>query len=175
MKIIQSLSCRACQSRLLDYIHEDLSPELRRQVARHLQTCKDCHERYREQETVARDLSLFVPLIGQSHQPDFAGIFANIQSDMNRPRPTVSLSPARYGLALAALMLAFLVPLMLGSQRLTLASPPTQPEAVTLITPSASSTAPTSSETTVAYLTDVSQSTPEAPQQTIGPVAISTP
>ncbi len=175
MRTVKSLSCHTCQTHLLAYIQGEVPADVRQQVSRHLQGCPVCYAHYREQETLTRDLALAVPLIGQGQKSDFARVWSSVQAEIVRARQPMTVSPARYGLALAALLLAFIAPLVLGNQGMILAMPPTQPVPVTLVSPIISSTPSTTAESAVAYLTDISQSTPEAPQHTAGPVAISTP
>jgi len=178
MKSVLSINCGDCRANLVAFAHGDGSPLLRRRVARHLDHCMACYDLYRQELDLKRDLKREVPRIGAAHQPNFNQLWAAIQQDITKPRPSAPRFHMRYGLAVVALALVFLLPMTMGGQRMLLAAPPTQPIPLTQrATPSG--TAPGALETPVAvyFLTDLSQVTPEAPQQTAGPslVVISTP
>lgn len=178
MKSVLDIQCSDCRSHLVAFLHGDVSPLLRRRVARHIDHCTACYSLYLQELDLMRDLKRTVPMIGQGHRPAFEAIWAEIQTDIVKPKRDLPRFHMRYGLAALALVMVFLVPLTLGNQNLTLASPPTQPIPLTQhATPK--STEPGTVETPVAvsFLTDESQATPEAPQGTTGPSldVISTP
>ena len=178
MKSILDIQCGECRSHLMAFLHGDVSPLLRRRVARHLDHCPACYSLYLQELDLMRDLKRNVPLIGQGHQPSFAAIWAEIQTDIVKPKPSLPRFHMRYGLAMLALVTVFLVPLTLGNQNLTLASPPTQPVPLTQpATPKGTEPGVLETPVAVSFLTDESQVTPEAPQGTAGPSldVISTP
>lgn len=178
MKSLLSIHCGECRSHLVAFLHGDVSPLLRRRVARHLDHCPACYELYRQELDLMRDLKREVPFIGAAHQPRFDQVWTAIQQDIVKPKSNMPRFHFHYGLAMMALVFVFLVPFTMGSQNFALASPPPQPIPLTQqATPSG--TEPGTEETVVAisFLTDQSQVTPEAPQRTAGPSldVISTP
>ena len=178
MKSVLDIQCGECRSHLVAFLHGDVSPLLRRRVARHLDHCPACYSLYLQELDLMRDLKRNVPLIGQGHQPSFDAIWAAIQTDIVKPKPSLPRFHMRYGLAMLALVTVFLVPLTLGNQNLTLASPPTQPVPLTQpATPKGTEPGVLETPVAISFLTDESQVTPEAPQSTAGPSldVISTP
>jgi hypothetical protein len=109
-------------------------------------------------------------LIGQGHQPHFDAIWSAIQTDIVAPKPNLPRFQMRYGLVMMALVLVFFVPLTMGNQNLTLASPPTQPAPlVAHATPSGTEPGTTETAAAVPLMTDQNQVTPEAPQRNTAP------
>lgn len=178
MKSVLDIQCGECRSHLVAFLHGDVSPLLRRRVARHLDHCMACYNLYLQELDLMRDLKRTVPKIGQGHQPKFDAIWSEIQIEITRPKRDLPRFHMRYGLAALALVLVFLVPLTMGNQNLTLASPPTQPIPLTQrATPKGTEPGAVETPVAVSFLTGESQVTPEAPQGTAGPSldVISTP
>src|SRR5687767_15006149 len=125
MKSVLSIHCGECRLHLVAFLHGDVSPLLRRQVARHLDHCPDCYGLYLQELDLMRDLKREVPRIGAGHQPRFDQVWAAIQQDI--VKPSMPRFHMRYGLAMVALMLVSLVPLTMGNTKLAFASPPPQP------------------------------------------------
>jgi anti-sigma factor RsiW len=170
MNSVLSINCGDCRSNLVAFLHGDVSPLLRRRVARHLDHCPSCYRLYLQELDLMRDLKHEMPLIGAGHQPNFDQVWAAIQHDILKPKRTVPRFHMRYGLAMLALVLVFLLPLTTGNQNLTLAAPPTQPAPLAEhATPSGTALGTTETAIAVPSQTDQSQVTPEAPQQTSGP------
>jgi hypothetical protein len=171
MKSVLQITCGECRSHLVAFLLGDVSPLLRRRVARHLDHCEACYVLYLRELDLMRDLKHEVPLIGAGHQPHFDRIWAGIQQDVVKSKPIVPRFQVRYGIAMLALVLVFLVPMTMGNGNLAWAAPPTQPVPLTQhATPSG--TAPGTEETTAPitlFSTDQSQVTPEAPQHVTGP------
>jgi hypothetical protein len=178
MKSVLDIQCGECRSHLAAFIQGDVSPLLRRRVARHIDHCPACYNLYLRELDLTRDLKRSVPLIGKGQQPAFDAIWSEIQSEIRGPKPGLPRFHMRYGLAMLALVIVFLVPLTMGNQRLTLASPPTQPVPLTQhATPNGTEPGAVETPVAVSFLTDESLVTPEAPQRTVGPSldVISTP
>ncbi|MEO8606745.1 MAG: zf-HC2 domain-containing protein [Chloroflexota bacterium] len=178
MKSVFDIQCGECRSHLVAFLHGDVSPLLRRRVARHIDHCPACYSLYLQELDLMRDLKRHVPLIGKGHQPAFDAIWAEIQTDIVKPKPSLPQFHMRYGLAMLALIMIFLVPLTMGNQNLTLASPPTQPVPLAQhATPKGTEPGAVETPVAVSFLTGESQTTPEAPQSTAGPSldVISTP
>ncbi len=168
MKSVLNISCGECQTHLIAFVHGDGTPLMRRRISRHLDHCSVCYSHYRRELELKQQLSREVRLIGGTDQPDFTRVWVEIQTNMEAGKSPVPRLDVRYGLAMLGLMLAILAPLTLGNQNLPLEMPPTQPAPLVVhMTPN--TTASTITETTVAFLTDESQVTPEASQRTAGP------
>ncbi len=120
------MTCRSCQAHLVSYLHNELSPHLRRRVAYHLDDCAVCYALYVQQRDLARELQNAVPLIGRNSVTRFDRVWLSVQGELAQPSRAPQLH-ARYSLALLALLLALLFPWTMGGQRLTSAAPPTQP------------------------------------------------
>jgi hypothetical protein len=177
MKSVLKITCSECQTHLLAFLHHDVNPLLRRQLARHLDHCPRCYATYRSELDLMQNLAHELPLMGARNQPDFNAIWKSVQTEIQRPKPGIPQFQARYGLAMLVFALVLLLPLTLGNQNLSLSTPPTQPRPVIAHLPP-SSTIPKVTETTIAYLTNQSLSTPEAPHHAIGLLAadvVSTP
>jgi anti-sigma factor RsiW len=157
------ITCRECQSHLVAYIHNELSPHLRRSVAYHLDDCPTCYTLYVQQRDLARDLQIAVPGIGRGEKPRFDRVWAAIQMDMEKPRRVSIFYRTRYGLALMAAALGLLFPWIISGQNVTLAAPPTQP-APLLAVQTAGVTAPVSQGTAIALSVTIGDgaATPEA-------------
>jgi anti-sigma factor RsiW len=157
------ITCRECQSHLVAYIHNELSPHLRRSVAYHLDDCPGCYRDYLQQRDLARDLQNALPMIGRGEKPRLDRVWAAIQADMAKPRRASIFYQTRYGLAVLAGVLGLLFPWVIGSQNVTLAAPPTQP-APLLAVQTAGVTAPVSQGTAIALSVTVGDgaATPEA-------------
>lgn len=157
------INCRECQSHLIVYIHNELSPHLRRSVAYHLDDCPSCYTLYVQQRNLAHDLQNALPMIGRGEKPRFDRVWAAIQMDMAKPRRASIFYQTRYGLALMAAVLGLLFPWVIGNQNVSLAAPPTQP-APLLAVQTAGVTAPVSQGTAIALSVTVGDgaATPEA-------------
>ncbi len=156
------MTCRSCQAHLVSYLHNELSPHLRRRVAYHLDDCAACYALYVQQRELARELQNAVPLIGRNDAPRFDRVWLSVQGELVQPRRSPQFH-ARYSLALLALLLALLFPWTMGGQRLTSAAPPTQPPPL-LVIRTAELTEPGPQGTVVALSVTVNDraATPEA-------------
>jgi hypothetical protein len=168
MKSVLHISCDECQEQLLAFIHKTEAPLMRRRVSRHLDYCAACYALYLDELDLMRNLSRNIPLIGQQNRPDFAQVWNAVQADLQKPKLAVPQFQCRYGVAMFALVLVLLVPLMLGNHHLRLDELPTPPAPITHNTPNGTISKVT--ETTIAFLTDFQQSTPEPRQHTAGPL-----
>ncbi|MBI5670420.1 MAG: zf-HC2 domain-containing protein [Chloroflexi bacterium] len=157
------MTCRNCQAHLVAYLHNELSPHLRRRVAYHLDDCPVCYAVYVWQRDLARDLQNAVPLIGRGSQPRLNRVWAAVQADLAQPRRTPLFYQARYGLAMLAAALTLLFPWVFSGHDVTLAAPPTQP-APLLAVQTAGVTAPLPAGTAVALSVTLNDgpATPEA-------------
>ncbi len=161
------MRCKYCQSRLVAYIHNELPIKQRREVSRHLDNCETCYAVYLQQQDLAHDLANAVPSIGAGFKPDFSRVWVAMYNDSARSRSVSAPYSLHYGLVALVVTLLFLIPLTMGSNHITLASPPTQPAPLTLrATPGSTAS---NIEGTVVALQLSTEVTPEAGQQTVGP------
>jgi hypothetical protein len=137
---------------------------MRRRVARHLDHCETCYILYQQELDLMGELEGIVPQIGVGNGANFDRLWSDIQDEIRQP--SAPRFQMRYGLAMMALILVFLVPMTMGNQNLSLTTLPPPAPIAALATPDL--TAP-SKQTTVALLLNEYQTTPEAPVGTTAP------
>lgn len=170
MKSVLHITCDECRLHVVSFLLGDVSPLLRRRVARHIDFCSSCYQVYRQDLDLMRDLKREVPRLGQGHHPQFDRVWLAIQNDIMKPKSDMPRFQMRYGLAVLALLLGFLLPLTMDNQNVMLASPPTQPAPLAeLATPNGTEPGVLETAVAISYLTVHGQVTPEAPHQTSGP------
>lgn len=133
-------TCRTCQTHLVAYLHNQLSPRTRRRVGQHLSHCAACYGVYVGQRGLSQELAADLPRVGQATTPQLGRVWTAIQADMARPRTVPRRHVMRYTFAVAVLVLAVLLPWSLNTRQIALAVPshPTVPltETVTETPPS---------------------------------------
>lgn len=125
-------NCKKCESDLVAYLHHELPPAKRQQVARHLDECERCYAIYLQQQDLTQNLTRVVPLIGQGQKATFDRVWKAVQQDIQEPRRAVRPYHTRYGVAALAAVFMLLFPLTLGNQSLPLIIPATQPSPLVL-------------------------------------------
>jgi anti-sigma factor RsiW len=121
--VIRTMNCHTCQSKLVPYLHRQLSPRMQRRVGHHLDTCPVCYAAYLAQRDLSTELTASLTRIGQPSAPQLGRMWAAIQSDIQRPRPVTRRSTGRVGVALLILALALLLPWSLDKQPVARAIP----------------------------------------------------
>lgn len=121
------MHCWKVQSRLVAYIHAELEPQERHQVARHLEDCERCYAAYLQQLGLTRELEQTVPLMGAGHRPDFRRVWSAVQTEAVRVRTASRPESLHYALAALIVAALFVIPLTFGGNEFTFALPPTQP------------------------------------------------
>jgi anti-sigma factor RsiW len=112
MRIFTYLYCKA---RMIAFLHGELPPGSRRRVARYIDECPKCYAEYVRQRSLQHELAHRLPSLGQPNPDQLDRIWAGIQAEMQpAPRHTPLAYIARYGLATLALVMALLVPLLIG-------------------------------------------------------------
>ncbi len=162
MTILKFFSCSHYQKHLDAYLDHRLAPRLQQRVARHLDDCPRCYLRYTQQRELRRELQRTLPLVSQYEKPDFKRLWVGIQAEL--PRHGVP-SRMRYGLAVMALMVMFLLPFTMAHRDIMLA--PTIPEPGERVTETPESTEAIAEATVVASLTHESDYTPATSLPTI--------
>lgn len=119
------ITCRTCRNHLPAYLHRELPPKLRAEVAEHLQDCDACYALSVQQRDLSNDLSRSLPAFG-SPVSGLDRIWSAVQADMaqSRREPEV-LEKVRYSIVALIFVLALLLPWTVRGQRLTLPTPPT--------------------------------------------------
>ena len=114
---------RYCKAQMARYVSGDLSDAARRRVGRYINECEDCHAEYRRHREVALKLEQRLPTLGRANPQRLDQIWNALQHELQSPRtqsPALSdfaaHSTARfsYGLALLAITIALLLPMMIG-------------------------------------------------------------
>ncbi len=121
------VNCRECRSNLVAYLHRELSPARRREIALHLDTCQGCYAAYIEQRDLSHELAQILPRLGNASAPHFERVWNAFQAERAGGRTPDAAYPARYGLAALLFMLALLFPWSLNRGEIIMAAPPTQP------------------------------------------------
>lgn len=122
-KHMRNLSCHTCQTKLVPYLHRQLSPRLQRRVSQHLDGCPVCYAAYLSQHELSNELSAGLKRIGQPNVPQMQKMWAAVNADMQRPQ-TVSRRPlGRYGVVLLIFVLALVLPWSLDKQSVVHAIP----------------------------------------------------
>jgi Putative zinc-finger len=166
------LACKKCQAKLVAFIHHELTPTQRRQVALHLDSCETCYAIYVQQQDLAQNLAQMLPHIGQGQQAQYDRVWAAVQQNIVQPRRSTTPYPARYGFAVLAFTLMLLIPLTLGNQNLPLVVPTPPAPLLLQATPSSTDQAESALSSLPISLTPNAKTS-----KTVGPSpdAISTP
>lgn len=129
-----NFQCRYTRARMNAFIHGELHLKARRRIARHLDGCTACHDRYVQQREVADQLSRRIVYLGQPRTPQLNRMWSAIQLETVSPLSSPRRDPRRYGLIALLLLLVVLFPWTMGNQNVPF-TVPTQP------VPSSSATA----------------------------------
>ena len=121
MSLINFLKYRYCKSRMVAFIHSELSSASRQRVARYIDECSACYAEYAHQKNIQRKLIDQIPVLGQPKPDQLDRMWAAIQGEMQPSQPRVRpLYPTRYGLVTLALMLMLIMPLIFQGGRVSL-------------------------------------------------------
>ncbi|MCK6579106.1 MAG: zf-HC2 domain-containing protein [Anaerolineae bacterium] len=123
-----NMTCRDVQRALPAYLHRELPPSQRGQVARHLAGCIQCGAHYQAQREIARRLEATVPLIGRGTEAGrFEQMWRGIAAQIAARRRQISMTNlVTSGAALMVVLLLALAWAPTASQ----AWVPTQPTAI---------------------------------------------
>lgn len=133
MNVIEFFKYRYCRSRMVAYLHGELTPPVRQRMARYIDESPTCYAEYLRQRDAVRELTWKLPLVGQPDKPQLDNIWSAIQAEMkghhtSRRRPAIHM---RYGFAGMVLALTFLMPFTMGNRDVAF-SVPSQPAPHTL-------------------------------------------
>lgn len=120
-----------CKRHLSAYVDGDISPTVRRRMARYIDTNPRCAELYRQYRAVSCEIAATLPAFGR---PDTAGldrIWSGIQAEIN-PRPVPLRQHVQYRLRYAVGVLVVFalvwIPLLVADTPVGAISPATQPD-----------------------------------------------
>jgi len=108
-----NFKCRYTRARLNAFINRDLDVTARRLVGQHLDVCDDCQAHYQRLRRSAQELERRLPQLGAPNKPQLNLIWAQIQQEIEQPRPQDVDDEGlgwRSWLALGALCLAMILP-----------------------------------------------------------------
>lgn len=111
---------RFCKVHMARFVNGDLAEPVRRRVARYIDECEDCYREYMQHREFAHKLERSLPTFGKPGAATLDKVWISLQADMQAP-PTRSdgiHAPAglkfSYGLVIAAITLALLLPMLIG-------------------------------------------------------------
>ena len=114
---------RYCKVQMVRYVSGDLSDAARRRVARYIDECEDCYREYRRQRDFAQQLEQSLPSFGRPDAARLDQLWESVARDLQAPsgrrawfrdfglRSSIQFN---YGLLIAAIVIALLLPLMVG-------------------------------------------------------------
>jgi len=114
---------RYCKVQMARYVSGDLSDAARRRVGRYINECEDCHAEYRRHRELALKLERNLPTLGRPDPQRLDQLWTALQLELQRPgaqSPTLSdfasqsTAQFSYGLALLAITIALLLPMIIG-------------------------------------------------------------
>ena len=105
------------------FVSGDLSDSVRRRVGRYINECEDCHAEFRRHREFALKLERNLPTLGRPDPQRLDQLWTALQLDLHAPgtRPPAlsdfasqSTAQLSYGLALLAITIALLLPMIIG-------------------------------------------------------------
>jgi len=128
---------RYCKVHMAQYLSGDLSDATRRRIARFIDECHDCYMEYIRQLELASKLERELRLLGQPNSQKLDNVWAAIQTELSLPTSELSYRQQRpissfgYGLAMLALSIALLIPMISGYHTsITAPDLPSRPQTV---------------------------------------------
>lgn len=127
---MQPLTCKECRDLLPVYHDSDqrqrMPAAVRRQIGAHLDRCPTCDELYRSHRDIARELHSVTPLIGSAGRASLTAIWSAVQAELTGSSPRSGdrlIVSLRYSAALLTLLIAMLLPVLIGGGRWMFALP----------------------------------------------------
>jgi hypothetical protein len=114
---------RYCKVHIARFVSGDLSDAVRRRVGRYINECRDCHREYMRHREFALKLERNLPTLGRPNAQRLDQLWSSLQLELQRPTAqTVYLSDFAsqstlqfsYGLAMLAITIALLLPMVIG-------------------------------------------------------------
>lgn len=125
-------TCASIRKQIIRYIDREVEAPLRREIARHLDTCNECYDFYLHQFDLQQELKHGLPRIGQQQDAELGRVWSAVQTELASTGFAARSSSPHYGIAAFFVTLAMIIQLMLGGQQVSLAAPPTQPSPILL-------------------------------------------
>ena len=129
--MLSYLRFRYVKARMTAYISGELPTATRRFIARQIDEDERCYKEYIRQRQTKNELERVLPTLGRSDETQLSNIWANIQTELNRPAETIVTVRKHsfqlgYGLVIVAMTIALLVPLSFDAQSVNAQDVPTQ-------------------------------------------------
>lgn len=155
MRLIQILYCRW---RMVAYVNGELSPAIRRRMARYIEQYPACYAEYRRQRELRLELSERLPIYGIPQGGRIQQLWCSIEREVAKPTRfrLTSSQITIYGLIVVSLlwMIMHIITLHQSNAMTLVITPPTPDNAVQAIeTSNPNYTAPTMPPTVVAIAT----------------------
>ena len=119
---------RYCKTRMVAFLNGELSPKVRRRVARYIDECSDCYSEYIRQRELQQELKYRLSVFGAPGPGQLDWIWEAVQDELQWTREAhVRPWYLRYGLVTLVFVLAMFLPLMLLGDEVASAVMVTQP------------------------------------------------
>jgi predicted anti-sigma-YlaC factor YlaD len=138
------LRCRYTKARLSAYLKQELSVNHRRYVARHLESCPECQQRYQTMKQLSTELDRELPRFGAPTQQQLNAMWGNIQAELNAPITLKRRFAFNLGLVAVLVFSIVATPFLLGHRNMavpTIDSRVMPIESITFTTPTSTPTA----------------------------------
>lgn len=102
--------CQQCRNDLVKYINEDLSPQLMREMAAHLQNCDTCYALYRYERDAAQQIAKEFAFLGMPEGKQLDRMWRQVSSDLENPETPIHHYDWLHGLAAVLLVTLTILP-----------------------------------------------------------------
>ncbi|MCY3782117.1 MAG: hypothetical protein OXG78_17515 [Chloroflexi bacterium] len=116
---------RFCKVLMARFVSGDLADPVRRRVARYIDECEDCYREYMNHREFAYRLEHSLATLGHPASAKLDQIWSSLQMDLRQPQTRPHSFPDfgsrsslnfSYGLAIIAITVALLLPMIIGVQ-----------------------------------------------------------
>ncbi len=109
---------------LTAYVHGQLSRPDRERVAVHVRLCDECHTALDRERQTAREIAMYMPLVGQPKRSQLARLWPAIWMEFRTPQSRVTRWLPSYGVVLMLILLcAFVLSSLFGGPTHAIAAP----------------------------------------------------
>jgi len=114
---------RYCKVQMARFVSGDLSEAARRRVGSYINECEDCHAEYKRHRDFALKLERNLPTLGRPNAQRLDQVWSSLQMELQTPTARAlplsdfasqSTMQFSYGLAMLAITLALLLPMIIG-------------------------------------------------------------
>lgn len=125
-------TCRHCQARMSAYVNGEVSPQVRRRMARHLHTCSRCYAVYQRESQLRNLLERDLPPFGVAGRTQLSAIWVEVRAELTQHKTAVrrpSQHIMRYGFVVALMLVVMFLPMALYDEAVSVTVPaPALPE-----------------------------------------------